>query len=289
MPNEVLSRLQTMLPPVYDRVGGVCKADEFDYEVVFHQRTLGLELESGTGGVNAVVKSLETPIARKQIFRGSLVCSVNNVWLIGATLEDIELNIVHEATNVGPPLCVRFRAKRRLRDEYLQSYEKIVNNRDLSSNTSPSREEIKMRTSNSSLRANDRTRKSLGTLNVTVESCFDLLQNASFVTVSVLNTTCTSNKVQPSESPVWNEILKWKHYDIKKYAGEKALFKVWQYNRFTSNTCVGQVEVVLPTELNFEKKYDLILKDGKKSVGNFRCTIALPVELKTKKKRTNCK
>jgi len=113
------------LPSVPGVPGGNTKPEEFDYQVVFHESHLGLELEpTSKGNKNALVTGFTNKFAAKHVHHGSLLVAVNKVWLIGKTITTIEDIIISKVKQ--PPLILRFRGKRWMKNFNLNEGQLVI-------------------------------------------------------------------------------------------------------------------------------------------------------------------
>lgn len=87
-----------------------------------------------------------------------------------------------------------------------------------------------------------------GTLKILVVAASALYKHATHVTVRVNDALLSTNKQKKSKEPLWEEVMMWRSFraDHNKHA----IIRVWQYNRFTSNVCVGRGKLKLPTEFD---------------------------------------
>lgn len=87
-----------------------------------------------------------------------------------------------------------------------------------------------------------------GTLKILVVAGSALYKAATHVTVRVNDALLSTDKVKKSKEPQWEEVMMWRSFraDHNKHA----IIRIWQYNRFTSNTCVGRGKLKLPTQFD---------------------------------------
>jgi len=206
------------LESVPNMVGGLMKANEFDYECRFYQKMLGIKLREGKGGINAVVsKVAHVPGLSQTIFRGSLIVSCNYFWLIGQPLKNIQRVIRAHAleASMENPVIIRFRAKKRVALAHQN--------------------------------AND---PSPQTLQVRITSLNNLKENVTHVVATLGKTAQATSFVKASKKPTWDEMLKWDDWD--PLSQPEFLFEVWRHSQKKENpdkligSCITNLGAVIP-------------------------------------------
>lgn len=91
-----------------------------------------------------------------------------------------------------------------------------------------------------------------GTLKILVVAASALYKGATHVTVRVNDALLSTDKVKKSKEPSWEEVMMWRSF--RAGHNKHAIIRVWQYNRFTSNVCVGRGKLKLPT--TFDKCFN---------------------------------
>merc|ERR1711964_452444 len=72
-----------------------------------------------------------------------------------------------------------------------------------------------------------------------------LYKPSTHVTIRVNDALLSTNKVKKDKYPTWEEIMMWRSF--RAGHNKHAVIRVWQYNRFKSNVCIGRAKLKLPT------------------------------------------
>ncbi|ETO29827.1 hypothetical protein RFI_07294, partial [Reticulomyxa filosa] len=147
--------------------------DAFDYEVVFTESVLGMELTPDADGNNCLVTRCIGNVAKQKVDPGSLILSINGVLVAGLSYDAVRDAIKAAAKN--PPLTVTFR-------------QKLVSHLSGNANFHSSLE-------------NDR-----GYLKVKVVAGLQLKHPASYAVIQVGSARLSTHAVSRSEHPEWNEM-----------------------------------------------------------------------------------
>lgn len=103
------------LSPVKEVKAGEPGEDEFDYCVTFETPEIGFELVAAHNGYNALVGRRQSEFARQNVFAQSLLCSVNDQWVLGKKFDRVKRKIIQAFDY--PPITLRFRTKRWMADD----------------------------------------------------------------------------------------------------------------------------------------------------------------------------
>lgn len=233
----------SFLPPVHGKPGGIYKANEFDYEVEFRTNSLGLQLASGKSGKNAVVKNITSDYAASHVYKGSLLVSVNDIWLIQKSLQRIENIIVRETAK--PPVTLRFRAKKRVRDNAASS---VSSFRSFNSRHAPNHSDVSIPVG------------VYGTLVVKVLQAHDLFYPVTHVSICVDNIVLSTNRVPPDINPVWLETLQWNNWS--SLSRNSASINLLQKLNGRKTKLIGRTRLHLPSDFGPLKSQSLEIRDG---------------------------
>merc|ERR1719433_1761433 len=88
------------------------RKDEFDYTVVYEENKLGFDFHSSSNkkkSVNAIVGKRTSTFATENIYKGSLMLSINGQWVVGLPSTAIG-DMCKEALS-SPPATIVFRGK----------------------------------------------------------------------------------------------------------------------------------------------------------------------------------
>ncbi|ETO24171.1 hypothetical protein RFI_12989, partial [Reticulomyxa filosa] len=208
--------------------------DEFDYEVVFTESVLGMELSPDPDGKNCIVTRCMSEIAKAHVDPGSLIISINDVWVAGLSYDAVRDTVKSAAKH--PPLTITFREK--------------VNR------------------GGGGHHAEER-----GYLKVKVVAGIQLRHPGSYAVVQVGSARLSTHTVTRNEHPEWNEMITFKNFrpDPNKsfvfavISITLGIFNLFFYSVYLIDKLIGQAEFHLPLELNKLQRdtLDLISSKGK--------------------------